>query len=779
MLALFGTGTRFESITRGVLDLRDLYYYVSIVGVFLTLNLFALERLRWAGNTHVAGHRVWGTILALAALNFVAANLWLAPIAWARVDITHGHIYTLSAATRQQLARLQEPLLIRGYFSARTHPLLAPLVPQLEDLLREYAVAAGSKARVEFIDPTRDRAAEDEAAAKYGVKPVPFRTASRYQAAVVNAYFDVVVAYGDQFQHLGFQDLIEAKARGERDIDVGLKNPEYAITQAIHRVVDEYRAGGNPFENLGEPVTFHGYFSPDDRLPASLRKLHADLDSLLDDLKKKANGKLIVSFEDPDANGGKLAKELKQRYGFGPQIASLTDTQPFWFYMLLTRAGSAVQVPLPDSLDQGALKRSVDSAIERMAPGYLKTVALFAPPAFGPGAARYTRLNDALSVNERIVDTDLKSGQVAADADLLLVLAPQKLDDKQRFAIDQFLMRGGSVVLATSPFDVQFGDSLTASKVDSGLTDWLAHFGIGIGAEMVLDPRDASLPVPVQRDLGGLPVREIEMLPYPQFPDLRGDSLDPLSPITENLGQLTLNWASPIKVDAAKNKARSVADLLKTSPQSWTSASLDVLPDFRAHPDTGFAVTGERKPQLVAVALKGRFDSFYAGKPSPLVASSAPAKNAGSAKDAPGAESPASGQDASVTKDADTKVPPGGVIDRSPESAKLVVIASNAFASDGTIDLTSAGLGTLYTKPFDFLQNAIDWSLQDPGLLALRGRPQFARTLIPLPERDQRLWEYANYALALIGLFIVWIWRRRVGIADQKRYRRILAEVPA
>lgn len=790
VLALLGTGTRFESITRGVLDLRDLYYYASIVGVFLTLNLLTLERLRWAGNPGAAQHRLWGWMLGLAAVNFAAANLWLAPIAWARADITHGHIYTLSGATRQQLARLKEPLLIRGYFSARTHPLLAPLVPQVEDLLREYAVAAGGKARVEFIDPTRDRAAADQAAAKYGIKPVPFRTANRYQSSVVNAYFDVVVAYGDQFQHLGFQDLIEAKARGERDIDVELKNPEYAITQAIRKVVDEYRTGGNPLASLGSPVTFHGYLSPDDRLPASLRKLHADLQSLLGKMKQQAGGKLQVAFEDPDANGGKLATRLKQRYGFGPQIASLSDTQPFWFYMVLTRDGDSVQVPLPDTLDPAALKRSIDAAIERMAPGYLKTVALFAPQGYAPGSPRYTRLDDALAANERVVNTDLGTGRVPADADLLLVLAPQKLADKQRFAIDQFLMQGGSVVLATSPYDVRFGDSLTASRTESGLEDWLAHLGITIGDTMVLDPRDAALPVPVQRDLGGIPVREIRMLPYPQFPDVRGGGLDRESPITGNLGQVTLDWASPITVDAAKNKARAVAELLKSSPQSWTSAGLDVIPDYRAHPDTGFAVTGARRPRLLAVALKGRFDSFYAGKPSPLATgTAAPSSTAGArasgqaaagkGKDtATGAKAAAAGT-GTGSETGNDAAPAGGVIDRSPESAKLVVIASNSFASDGAIDLASAGLGTLYTKPLEFIQNAVDWSLQDPGLLALRGRSELARTLTPMPQREQRLWEYANYALALVGLLLVWVWRRQVGKADRRRYRRILAEVEA
>jgi ABC-type uncharacterized transport system. len=144
-LALLGTGTRFESISRGVLDLRDLYYYCSIVGVFLTLNVFSLEQIRWAGNPISRRHRQWAWVAGLTAANFLVGNLWLAPITGARVDMTQGSLYSLSPSTKQQLAQLREPLLIRGYFSAKTHPLLAPLVPRLKDLLEEYVVAAGGR----------------------------------------------------------------------------------------------------------------------------------------------------------------------------------------------------------------------------------------------------------------------------------------------------------------------------------------------------------------------------------------------------------------------------------------------------------------------------------------------------------------------------------------------------------------------------------------------------------------------------------------------------------
>ena len=772
VLALLGSGSRFNSITRGVLDLRDLYYYLSIVGVFLALNLFSLERLRWAGNPSTRRHRQWGWLVGLAAANFVAANLWLAPVGWARADITQGHIYSLSDATKQYLSQLQEPLLIRGYFSAKTHPLLAPLVPQVRDLLEEYAVAGKGHVQVEFVDPHEDQALEEEAASKYGIKPVPFQMASKYQASVVSSYFDILVAYGDQYEVLNYRDLIEVKVRGERDLDVILKNPEYAITRSIRKVLNAYQAGGNPFETLTRTVRFVGYVSPNDKLPEQLVTLRSDLDSVLGELNQEAGGKLSTQFEDPDAKGGALGKELKEKYGFAPQIASLFDPKPFWFYMVLEADGETVQVPLPEELNRDGLKRSLEAAFQRLAPGFLKTVAVVKPEALGPNAKRYTVLTDTLAENTRLKDTDLKDGRVPEDADLLLVLAPDELDEKQLFAVDQFLMQGGSVVLATSPFDADVGETLMARRHHSGLEDWLKHQGLVVEDTMVLDPQNAALPVPVQRSLGGIAIREIRMLPYPHFPDIRGDGLNGDNPITAALGQVTLNWASPVTVDADKNQARKVTRLLSSSPQSWVSSDLNILPDYRAWPDTGFEPVGERGARLLAVAVEGRFDSFFKGKDSPLAR---PPE-----KEAKDDQAQTSSDEPEAAKEAETPPTPGpitSVIERSPESARVILVASDTFAEDAVLDLASEGLGTLYAQPVEFLQNAIDWSLEDRGLLAIRSRAQFARTLIPMERSGQLFWEYLNYGLALLGLVAVWFWRRWARRSEQLRYRAILAEV--
>jgi ABC-2 type transport system permease protein len=48
VLRAFGTGSRFDSIARGVIDLRDLLYYASLTTFFLVASIGALRAKRWA-----------------------------------------------------------------------------------------------------------------------------------------------------------------------------------------------------------------------------------------------------------------------------------------------------------------------------------------------------------------------------------------------------------------------------------------------------------------------------------------------------------------------------------------------------------------------------------------------------------------------------------------------------------------------------------------------------------------------------------------------------------
>ncbi len=47
LFTYLGLGAHFESVSRGVIDSRDLIYYLSVIGFFLFLNTLALESRKW------------------------------------------------------------------------------------------------------------------------------------------------------------------------------------------------------------------------------------------------------------------------------------------------------------------------------------------------------------------------------------------------------------------------------------------------------------------------------------------------------------------------------------------------------------------------------------------------------------------------------------------------------------------------------------------------------------------------------------------------------------
>ncbi len=237
ILAAIGTSSRFESIERGVIDLRDLAYYLALAGIFLVLNVISLDSKRWSRGQQTAGYRTGVRLTsALLVVNLLALNVWLYPLNGLRLDLTSQREYSLSSTTKDLLAGLSEPLTLRAYVSEKTHPLLAPLQPQLEDLLREYEIAGRGQVIAEVIDPTTDADKETEANQTYGIQATPFQVADRYEASVINAYFDVLVRYGDQSDVLNFQDLIEVESQRDGTVDVHFRNLEYDLTRTIKRV---------------------------------------------------------------------------------------------------------------------------------------------------------------------------------------------------------------------------------------------------------------------------------------------------------------------------------------------------------------------------------------------------------------------------------------------------------------------------------------------------------------------------------------------------------------
>ncbi len=770
LLWSIGTGSRFESIERGVIDLRDLIYYLTVAGFFLLSNVISLDTIRWsrkpAGPTKIYQSRFWLTSV-LIGLNLILINVWLYPLQGLRLDLTSQHEYSLSSATRDLVSNLSEPLLIRAYISSKTHPLLAPLAPRIRDMLREYEIVSGGRIKAEVIDPLTNPDAEAEANQTYGIKPTPFRVTGRHEASVINSYFDILVRYGDQSVVLNFGDLVEIEQLPD-GIDVRLRNLEYDLTRAIKKVVYGFQSVDAVLAAMDNPVKLTLFETPKS-IPQQLSGTEAAIKKVAGEIQDQSKGKFVFEIVDPtSANSPVSPQVLADKYGIEPVPVALFSSDTFFFHMLFEN-GENSQLLYPSSdMSEGEIRTAIESALKRTASGFLKTVGLAAPSEqptqnmFGQQqqpVTTFRTLRQQISGDYTVREVDLTSGVVPNDIDTLLVVAPQSYTDKEKFAIDQYLMRGGSVVIVTNPFklDLDLQGQPILSRVKGGIQDLLEFYGIKMQNSLIMDTQSDVFPATVTRQVNGVDVQEIKPIVYPYFLDIRPNGMDTKNPITSNLSAVTLNWAAPLEIDESKTAGRENSIVLRSSPQSWLntpeseSAGVDFQPNYTLYPQTGFKTPAEGEKlqsYAVGVAMRGEFTSAYKGKPIPI--QNSPVNNT-QGPAGPGQKEP---EQAKVV----------APLERSPNGTRLVVISSSDFLNDTVMQLSARLTQDRYLNNLRLLQNAVDWSAEDLDLLAIRARGTYTRVLLPVGDRIQNIVEFANYAIALtilVTLYVFWQTRKR------------------
>ncbi|HQE93311.1 MAG TPA: Gldg family protein [Anaerolineae bacterium] len=741
ILRAIGAGSRFESIQRGVIDLRDLLYYITLAGIFLVLNILSLKAKGWStGEQTLPQRRGLAVTSALLILNLLVVNVWVYPLHRLRVDLTQYHEYTLSKATRDLLNGLTEPLLIRGYFSERTHPLLAPLVPTVRDMLQEYSVASGGKVQVEIIDPAKDPDKEAEANQVYGISPTPFQVAGRYESSIINSYFDILIQYGDQSTTLGFDDLIEIKSRNDGSIDVHLRNLEYDLTSNIKKTVYGFQSIDTVLAALSDPVSLTLYITPN-TLPEAFAEVPATMEKVAQEIAAKSNGKLTYTVVDPtQANSPISPQQLYDTYGIQPFAASLFSSDVYYMHMVLQTGDKGNVIYPSGEMSEADIRSSVEAALKRMSSGFLKVVGIWSPSTeattdmYGQTIqplSSWNQVREALRQEYEVRDLDLSTGMIASDVDVVLVIAPQGFTDKELYAIDQYLMRGGTVIMAAGN-TVMMVDPYTGNLAGRAITDGVAglleHYGITVQQGLVLDPQNEPFPIPRVHQVGNFQVQEYQALNYPYFVDIRADGMAKNNAIVSNLPAITLNWASPILVDPEKNTGRKVDVLLSSTSGAWfQSDATNILPDFDLYPESGFAQPTATQVYTLAVSVQGTFNSYFAGKPSPLE----------TAQTEEGVTTPA-------------MVP--ATISSSPESARLLVVGSAEFVDDIVFQISSSMSGDRYLNSLQFVQNAVAWATEDLELQEIQARGSANRVLAALDESEQSFWEIANYGVALLAL---------------------------
>ena len=269
--AALGVLSHFTGIARGVIDLRDAIYFLTLAALFLVLAYFALLSRKLTPRGEPAQRLRLGT--ALLAVAIVVVNLFGGNIG-GRIDLTPGHAYTLSRATRQLLRGLPDLVTIKLFASSALPPEIAFLKRDVDDLLRDYRAAGRGKVKLVALDPSADSAALREART-IGIPPVQFNVLGQSELQVKEGYLGIAVRYADGVKTIPFvQQSGDLEYRLTSDIRALTHPAQTAV--AFGELMDPVAARGHRSfealrEQLGRGYAVREFALADSTIPADVR----------------------------------------------------------------------------------------------------------------------------------------------------------------------------------------------------------------------------------------------------------------------------------------------------------------------------------------------------------------------------------------------------------------------------------------------------------------------------------------------------------------------------
>jgi ABC-type uncharacterized transport system involved in gliding motility auxiliary subunit/ABC-type transport system involved in multi-copper enzyme maturation permease subunit len=245
--ARIGVLSHFEGIGRGVLDLRDVVYFVSLAGVFLALAYGAIlaRRLAPAGGAR----RRLRLGVGLLAGSLVVVTL-LGGYLGGRLDLSPGRAYSLSPATKRVLGQLDDLVTIKLFASPELPTEVALMKRDVDDLLRDVRAAGHDRVRIIERDPTSDNAAQKDAQS-LGIQPVQFNVIGQSELQVKQGYLGLAIQHGSQTDAIPFVDHTDDL---EYRLVSSIRNLTRARKPALGFVTQPSQEQGTSYSQLQEEL---------------------------------------------------------------------------------------------------------------------------------------------------------------------------------------------------------------------------------------------------------------------------------------------------------------------------------------------------------------------------------------------------------------------------------------------------------------------------------------------------------------------------------------------
>lgn len=498
----------------------------------------------------------------------------------------------------------------------------------------------------------------------------------------------------------------------------------------------------------------------DGRFPAGFKRLQESTEDMLRRFSQ-VSPEIEYNFENPNEGSIEEVNERRQQLaesGLVPTKLRISDAAgasaqyiyPFAVINYGTRSipVNLLQDDIPGADKEVILNNSIGLLEYKLADGIQKIKRQTREVvAFTSGQGELTRLqtasfekdlSNAYAVNRIDLDSTV---QIPKDIKVLIVAKPtEEFSEAHLFMLDQYIMNGGHVIFLIDPLVVSL-DSISQNKnyipppYYLGLDPLLFKLGARINPNLVLDLQCTRIPMVVGMQ-GDKP--QTELFPWYYHPLISSTSDHP---ITKGLDRIQLEF--PGSIDTIQTATPIRKTILLSSSEYSRIQLTPVRLNFeilREEPDPKLFNKG---PQPFAVMLEGPFQSMYQNRLSPEQLDVL--KNAGLSYKA-------SGDSAKVMVVTD-----GDIIKNlvNSSSGEIAPLGFNKYES------------TSFTGNRDFLLNAIEYMLDQSGVLEARSKDIKLRLLNAVKAREEGMkWQLINILgplamVLLIGILYQFLRKRK------------------
>ena len=443
-------------------------------------------------------------------------------------------------------------------------------------------------------------------------------------------------------------------------------------------------------------------------LPA-LRSYAQRVHELIEEIAAKSHGRIILETIDPQP----FSDAEDKASGFGLQALPVgAGGEPLYFGLVGTNTrGLRAVEPFFDPSKEVFLEYDVAKLITSLSSQHKPVVAVLSSlqtgASFDPATGRTSdgwAIDTELARLYQIRRLQPNPVSIGDDVDLLILIHPKALSDDTAYAIDQFVLRGGRLLVFVDPLaesdpgaqilpQLAAGGALTPI-VSSSLDRLFKAWGVAYDPGKVV--RDAQNALQIQASAQAQPVAN------PVLIGLTRDALNQNDTVSAQLDALNFSSAGAIEL--------GLRSPMTLEPLAQSSADADLVETNRVRLQTdpkqlleGFHATG--KTYVFAARLTG--------KPASAFPERSDAKHLAKAQ-----------LPVNIIVVADTDVLTDRLWVRSQDFFGRHVL--NAFAKNG-----------------DFVANAVDNLVGTPDLITIRTRPGFNRPFTRVEKlkrrADQRL----------------------------------------